>query len=179
RQVWRRPGSASETSVGKTVALDPGSLGVIAVVVVRKYYEYFPHWRRLTDCMKTPKTPTAVLSIARLQRGLDFFRSYWLEIDGVAWAKLQARETIYLPISPGQHTARVRIDWCRSHEITFDAGEGETIQLECSTHSFGWNRLVASFRRLFRPSEYLWLRQTYTFPGTPTPVIEEDRRQAA
>ena len=129
--------------------------------------------------MKKPKTPTAVLSIARLQRGLDFFRSYLLEIDGVPWAKLQARETLFLPISPGQHTARVRIDWCRSHEITFDAVEGEMIQLECSTHSFGWNRLVASFRRLFRPSKYLWLRQTFTVPGTPTPVVEEGQRLAA
>lgn len=126
---------------------------------------------RQTDCMKT-RTPLrlAVLSVARLQRGLDFLRSYTLELDGQPLARLSARETHFIAIPPGRYSARVRIDWCRSEEIVFEAKPGETVHLECCSRAFGWRRILSSFRRLFQPSKYLWLRQVFPFPQGPPGV---------
>lgn len=128
-----------------------------------------PIFGRQMGCMKTRSRTTrlAVLSVARLQRGLDFLRSYRLELDGKPLAQLSARETHFIAIPPGRHTARVRIDWCRSEEVTFDAHPDEIVHLECCSRAFGWRRLLSSFQRLFQPSKYLWLRQVFPFPQGP------------
>jgi hypothetical protein len=47
-------------------------------------------------------------------------------VDGSERGKLKHGESIDVQVEPGSHTVKMKVDWCRSREIAFNAAEGQT-----------------------------------------------------
>jgi len=97
-----------------------------------------------------------------IQRGksyADSWRAYKVAVDGVVVASVRAGQLVTIPVSAGSHTLGLRIDWCGSEELQFEARAGERITFECGSSLAGWRSLLAIVYVLFRTRQYLWLRR--------------------
>ena len=103
---------------------------------------------------------TSHVTIRRSKDWVDLLRSYEITIDGEVVATVRAGQAVTVPVVAGGHTLGVRVDWCRSEEIRFEARSGERINFECGSNLTGWRVLKGLFYVLFRRQEYLWLRRT-------------------
>ncbi|MDB6063961.1 MAG: hypothetical protein JWR26_169 [Pedosphaera sp.] len=88
----------------------------------------------------------------------DRLRAYKIKVDGVLVGSVRLRDSFTIPISPGRHSLVIRIDWCGSQQIEFEAKPGEHISFECGCSVTG--RRSALIHIIFRTHDYLWLRRT-------------------
>jgi hypothetical protein len=102
----------------------------------------------------------AQINIRRSKSYADRLRAYTVQVDHVTVASLAADQSATVPIMAGRHTLRLRIDWCGSEELQFEAQSREQITFECGSKLTGWRILLALFYVLFRTRQYLWLRRT-------------------
>ena len=70
------------------------------------------------------------LSRARA-RWRDRAKAYRVLIDGVEAARIGDGETAHLPVEPGNHSLRLRVDWSGSRELTFTLGDGQEVGFSC------------------------------------------------
>jgi hypothetical protein len=78
----------------------------------------------------TLRTDDAMIVLSRKRRASrDIFRSYLVMVDGERAAKVRQGGTVEVPVPPGRHEVHLKIDWCRSPSIEFDARAGEVIKL--------------------------------------------------
>lgn len=101
----------------------------------------------------------AHITIQRGESYADRLRAYKVAVDGVVVASVRAGQSVTVPVSAGNHTLRLRIDWGRSEELKFQAGAGERITFECGSSLAGWRVLLALFYAIFWSHWYLWLRR--------------------
>lgn len=57
----------------------------------------------------------------------DGVRKYKILLDGNVLCKIADGETLTLPIEAGQHTIKVKIDWCGSKVINFTVQEKNVV----------------------------------------------------
>ncbi len=96
------------------------------------------------------------MSELRLRRGADsaaVFRRIVVEVDGSVVARLRPQEETIVPVTPGEHLVRARMDWTRSAPMTVELRAGEVFTLESK---FGW-RVVRDM--IIRPRSALDLRR--------------------
>jgi hypothetical protein len=52
-------------------------------------------------------------------------------VDGTRAGSIEWHETTETPVGPGRHTLRLRHGRYSSHDISFDAADGETVSFRC------------------------------------------------
>lgn len=74
----------------------------------------------------------ATIVISRKHGGWrDRGRSYVIMVDGDPVGKIRHGHRVELPVPPGQHELFLKISWCASPSITFDAQPGGVIEFFC------------------------------------------------
>ncbi len=71
-----------------------------------------------------------VVSVLRVERAADsagIFRRIVVDVDGEPAARVGHGKTVEVPVSPGQHSIRARMDWHASPTIQVDVPAGETV----------------------------------------------------
>jgi hypothetical protein len=101
----------------------------------------------------------AHVMIRRGKSYADRLRAYRIRIDGIVAASVGAGGSVSIPVAPGRHSLVLRIDWCGSEEIVFDAQPDEHLTFECGSSVAGWRILLLFYYAVFRTSGYLWLRR--------------------
>jgi len=101
----------------------------------------------------------AHISIQRGKSYADNWRAYKVRVDGIVVASVRAGQSTTITVASGRHMLRLRIDWCSSEELQFDAQAGEHITFECGSSLAGWRIFLAPFYVFFRIHRYLWLRR--------------------
>src|SRR5687767_12670256 len=101
----------------------------------------------------------AQITVRRTTGYPDRLRAYKVNVDGAVVGLIRARESVTVPISPGRHSVRLRIDWCSSEQIDFQTQPGEHVFFECGSSLSGWRVLLALFYITFWTHRYLWLRR--------------------
>ena len=99
------------------------------------------------------------ITVRRTTSYADRLRAYKVKVDGVVVGLVRARESITVPVSPGRHSLVIRIDWCGSEQIDFEAQSGEHVRFECGSSLTGWRLLLVVFYITFWTRQYLWLRR--------------------
>jgi hypothetical protein len=75
----------------------------------------------------------AGIVLSRDRRGpRDLLRSYAVIVDGEQVAKIRRGQRLELPVAAGRHVIFLKIDWCKSPNVEFEAQPGEKIQLTCA-----------------------------------------------
>jgi len=87
-------------------------------------------------------------------------RAYSVELDGAQVALLRVGELTTIPITPGRHSLALKIDWCGSEVVEFDAMPGEWVDFDCGCVLNGWRFLVGFFYVFIRPRKFLLLQRT-------------------
>src|SRR2546421_4594 len=99
---------------------------------------------------------SAELFIARTSSIPDWLRSYRVMLDGKLVGTLRLTEMMRIPISEGSHSLCVRVDWCGSRAVSFDAKEKEEVHFECGSALANWRMLFALYYVVFGRNDYLW-----------------------
>jgi hypothetical protein len=74
----------------------------------------------------------ATIVISRKHGGWrDRARSYVIMVDSNPVSKIKHGQRVELPVPHGQHELFLRISWCKSPSITFDAQPGAVIEFFC------------------------------------------------
>jgi hypothetical protein len=82
------------------------------------------------DHSMTLRADDAMIVLSRKRRAYrDGLRKYLVMLDGKQVAKVRRGETVEIPVASGRHEIHLKIDWCRSPSIEFDAHAGEVIKL--------------------------------------------------
>ncbi|MGD1083570.1 MAG: DnaJ domain-containing protein [Verrucomicrobiota bacterium] len=103
--------------------------------------------------------PAPHIIIRRGTSYADRLRAYKVVVDDVVVATLRAGKSVTLPVTPGSHRLQLRIDWCGSEELLFDAQDGAAIEFECGSGLAGQRRISALAAIFRRTQDYLWLRR--------------------
>jgi len=103
------------------------------------------------------------ITVRRTTSYADRLRAYKVLVDGALAGTVRADQSVSIPITPGRHTLVLRIDWCGSQEIPFEARAGEHVTFECGSSFAGRRVFLAAFYVFFRTQDYLWLRRAARF----------------
>ncbi len=79
----------------------------------------------------------ALLKLVRDSGYADRLRAYKVVLDGKEAGKIGDGETIEFPISAGQHSLSLKIDWCGSNTIQFTVLEGDVIAFNAKSNLRG------------------------------------------
>ena len=83
-------------------------------------------------------------------------RSYTVLVDGETAGKVAYDSEISLPVSPGTHQVRMKIDWCGSPTLSVSVGAGETKVVECGANGSPWTAL---YYVVWKAQQYLWVKE--------------------
>jgi hypothetical protein len=84
-----------------------------------------------------------MLVIRRLDFPLvDQGRQYRVFVDGQQKAQIANDSTVQIGVMPGEHRVELRIDWCRSPEVTFRIEHGAIARMECKPNASLWLALL-------------------------------------
>lgn len=107
---------------------------------------------------RTPKfAGDAAIRLTRTAGFADLFRAYRILVDGREAARLNARQSVEIPVSSGTHSVAAKIDWCGSPTLTFGIRAGETVHLECGSNLRGLRIFLAPLYIIFLQNQYLTL----------------------
>src|SRR5579883_1440742 len=104
----------------------------------------------------------AQISIARDSGYADRLRNYAVVVDGKKIGKIGNGETKSFPIAAGEHMLKLKIAWCGSNTVRFDAAESQTVKFLCASSLRGWRLLLGTFVAIFTPNQYLRLSRLGT-----------------
>ena len=98
-----------------------------------------------------------MISITRDSGFADMFRNYQVVIDGIVAGEIGNGKRLVLKVPPGKHQMQIKIDWCTSNTVAFEADE-KTREFQCGSNLRGIKLLLSLlFITLFR-EQYIWLR---------------------
>ena len=69
-------------------------------------------------------------------------RQYRVFVDGQQKAQIANDSTVQIGVMPGEHRVELRIDWCRSPEVTFRIEHGAIARMECKANASPWLALL-------------------------------------
>jgi hypothetical protein len=106
--------------------------------------------------------PDATLRLTRhLSKWKDRARDYTVIMDGTAVGEIANGATRELPVEPGDHTLRIKLDWTGSQEQHFHADAEETIEFTCKTADTKLAlAFVTAIRSFFRRDQWVVLERT-------------------
>jgi hypothetical protein len=99
-----------------------------------------------------------MVKIKRDSRYADRIRLYKIVLDGNVIGKIKNGQQLELEVPPGKHQLHLKIDWCRSNFVDFEANGG-SIEFECGNNIRGFKILFVIFFITFLPGQYLWLKR--------------------
>jgi hypothetical protein len=102
----------------------------------------------------------AQITIQRTTNHLDRLRSYKIKLNGTIVGKVKAGESTTIAIAPGRHSIVLRIDWCGSEMIVFEAKPAQHLHFECGSNITGWRILLMYWYITFQTNQYLWFKQS-------------------
>ena len=102
------------------------------------------------------------ITIRRDSGYADRFRSYRIMIDGEERGEIGNGETVTIRIEPGRHRLSLKIDWCGSPTVEFDASPGKHLFFDCGSGVRGMWGIEILKRLIFRPDDYLWIKPSVT-----------------
>ena len=105
--------------------------------------------------VRMPDVHGALIEVLRPRGGWrDRLRRYRIQVDGAEVGRLGRGGRIVVPVAPGRHEVRVRIDWAGSRPLTADLVSREVATFEATPQPFwpGWRGLV-------RPRPWVQLRR--------------------
>jgi hypothetical protein len=76
----------------------------------------------------------SLIKIKRQKRLGDTLRFYEILLDGENVGIIFASQNISVPLTAGNHTLRIAIDWGGSEEINFNIGREEEVGFECESN---------------------------------------------
>ena len=101
----------------------------------------------------------AVIRVKRSTSYVDRIRAYRILVDGQEMARLDAGQSVDLPVVSGRHTIVAKIDWCSSPTLNVTICDGETVNFECGSNLRGLRIFLAIIYVLFLRDQYLSLIQ--------------------
>jgi hypothetical protein len=87
----------------------------------------------------------------------DRFRDYEILVDGEPAGAIGNGGEIRIPVPPGRHTVRMKIDWAWSPEVTVEAEAGTERVLACGPNA---HPLLVLLYITVLAKHYLWLRDS-------------------
>lgn len=100
-----------------------------------------------------------VVNIVRKKNWKDLFRAYEIILDGENVGIIFASQSISVPVAPGHHSLKMKIDWCGSEEINFSIGSKEEIIFECESGLSILQVLLIPYYLIFKPNNWILLKQ--------------------
>jgi hypothetical protein len=91
----------------------------------------------------------------------DRRRAYKVFLDGSQAGEIRDGESLTLPLDPGRHLVRLKIDWSGSHTLVLQLQPGECVYLECEPNgaaATAFSDLLRSTGRAKKP--WVSLRRT-------------------
>lgn len=99
------------------------------------------------------------ITVRRATSYVDRMQAYKVKMDGLVVGSVRVRDSVTIPIKPGRHSLVLRINWCCSEQIDFEAQPAEHVIFECGSNLAGWRVFLALYYIVFRTHQYLWLRR--------------------
>ncbi|MCU7726955.1 hypothetical protein ODJ79_24780 [Actinoplanes sp. KI2] len=96
----------------------------------------------------------AVITLTRPVEITYAARSYKIYVNGVKVAGIRTGKTVDIPLPPGEHRIKVKIDWCSSPELIVNIGPGQRAFLDVRR---GGATAAAAWNQLFQPHRFLAL----------------------
>ena len=90
----------------------------------------------------------------------DRIRDYHVVLDGKKVARIGNGESIEIPVEPGKHELYMKIDWCRSNKIEFEAQDGQENEFYCGSSLRGFKLIFSIVYATFLKNSYLWLKES-------------------
>jgi hypothetical protein len=100
-----------------------------------------------------------MIRVTRISGVVDILRSYQIVVDGRVVGRIGNGGRVEFDVPPGRHQIHLKLNWCRSNVVEFEAKPG-VIQFECGTNVRAGKSLTALLYVTFRRDQYLWLRRT-------------------
>ena len=103
--------------------------------------------------------PSWVIKIVRQKNWKGLSRAYEIILDGENVGIILASPSISVPVEPGHHSPKMKIDWVGSEKINFSIGPGEGITFICE---FGFSilrLLLIPYYLILKPSNRILLKQ--------------------
>ena len=82
-------------------------------------------------------------------------------VDGEPVAKIKHGERLELPVGSGHHELRLKVSWCRSQPLPFDANPGQPAEFVCEP---GGSDAATIPDSLLGSHDYISLAQVATGP---------------
>lgn len=108
------------------------------------------------------KKRAAVQAIMRIRRASEFadrLRAYKIVLDGDVIGTIKNGQELEFKVPSGRHQLRLRIDWCGSNIVDFEA-QGEVMEFDCGSSLKGWRFLLLLLYVTILRNEYLWLKKS-------------------
>lgn len=98
--------------------------------------------------------PLEAITLYRIAEVTNIVRRYYVQIDGKRVGSIKVGEVQHFPVTPGDHTLAVQIDWCRSRPLKVTKIQGQNLLLECGASDQDWRCLFTVF---LRPKDYVYI----------------------
>jgi len=98
--------------------------------------------------------PSEAITLFRKAEAANIIRRYHVKVDDQRVGSIKVGEVLHLPVTSGEHTLTIQIDWCRSHPLTVTKVPGKNLLLECGASSQDWRCLFTIFAR---PRDYVYI----------------------
>jgi len=81
---------------------------------------------------------SATIRLTRDRGFADFSRRYKVMVSGIELGHIKNGGVFECQIPPGKVSLQLRVDWCGSNTLEFDAHEDSITHLECGSSLRGW-----------------------------------------
>jgi hypothetical protein len=99
--------------------------------------------------------PPGTLTLVRAIDGTNYLRKFAVLIDDAKVGYIRSGEVRHFPVSPGMHRVAVKIDFCKSRELTVDTHKGKNRRLNCGSTYNDWRCL---YMWLLKPRDFVYVR---------------------
>ena len=99
-----------------------------------------------------------MIRITRDSGYADRIRAYQVVIDGNVVGEIKNCQQLELDVPQGRHQLHLKIDWCRSNIVDFEA-DGNTIEFQCGSNLRGFKMLLSILYATVFRSQYIWLKK--------------------
>ena len=100
-----------------------------------------------------------MIKIKRDSGYADRLRAYKVVLDEKVIGEIKNGQEVAFEIPKGSHQLYLKIDWCRSNIINFDADDSDA-GFECGSSLRGVKIFLAIFYITLSKDQYLWLKKT-------------------
>jgi hypothetical protein len=99
------------------------------------------------------------LRIVRDSGYADRLRAYTVKLDGNKAGEVRNGETKDIQIPSGQHTLALKIDWCGSNTVGFEASDGDVVTFYANSNLRGPKLFASIWHALFAWNSWIVLKQ--------------------